>query len=106
MNKKQKEKRKFSILPETTSAAIAMLAVLLIEVFFLMFILRLNILPGNYLIILFAVIIGVDAIIFKLLNCRKKKTNQRIAGIIISLKSSKSFAYKLIMLLYCVWSSF
>jgi len=85
MNKKQKEKRKFSILPETTSAAIAMLAVLLIEVFFLMFILRLNILPGNYLIILFAVIIGVDAIIFKLLNCRKKKTNQRIAGIIISI---------------------
>lgn len=85
MNKTQKKRKGFSILPESTGAAIAMMAVLLVEIFFMMFIIRLDILPAKYMIGLFAVIVVIDVITFKLLNCRKKKTYQRIVGVILSI---------------------
>lgn len=85
MNKKQKNKRTFSILPESTGAAIAMLAVLFVEIFFMMFVIRLDILPAKYMIALIGGIVLIDIIVFKLLNCRKTKTNKRIAGVICSI---------------------
>lgn len=78
-----KQQKKFHFMPQSTGALAVMIAALIAETFFLMFVLKLDILPGRYMIILFGVILLIDAAAMALFNGRKKTGNKILAGSII-----------------------
>lgn len=78
-----KRPKRFHILPQSMGAMMALIAALFAEVFFLMFILKLDILPGRFMIILFGVILLIDAGAMALFNSKKKSGNRVLAGSIV-----------------------
>ena len=85
MLKKENKKQKtgFRFMPQSTGAMAVMIIALMVEIFFLMFIIKLDILPGRYMIILFGVILLIDAGAMALFNSRKKSGNRILAGAIV-----------------------
>lgn len=85
MLKKENKKKKtgFRFMPQSTGAMAVMIIALMVEIFFLMFIIKLDILPGRYMIILFGVILLIDAGVMALFNSRKKSGNRILAGAIV-----------------------
>lgn len=73
-------KRKIHIIPRSSGAIIAMIAALSAEVFFLMLILKLDILPGKYMVLLLAVLLLIDSVALVLFNSRKKSASKVLAG--------------------------
>ena len=57
-----------------------MIAALSAEVFFLMLILKLDILPGKYMVLLLTVLLLIDSAALVLFNSRKKSASKVLAG--------------------------
>ncbi len=74
----------FNILPESTGLSVVILIVLFIEAFFILIMSALDILPAKYAIAVLAALLLADLGTFKLLNCRKRMTNQRLIGLILT----------------------
>ena len=85
MKKTSNKKRKMNILPKSYGLSAAMLAVLLIQELFLFLIMLLDILPAKYAVILIIALVLIDFGLMKLMNSRKKVTNKRLAGLVLSI---------------------
>ncbi|MDO4485195.1 MAG: LCP family protein [Bacillota bacterium] len=68
------------ILPQSVWASAVMIIALLVEIFFMMFMLRLDILPGVYMAALAAVLIIIDVVTFLLMSNRSRTGKRRMAG--------------------------
>lgn len=85
MRKNSDKKRKIHILPKSTGLSVAMLITILIQELFIFMIMILDVLPAKYAILLIFLLVIVDAGVFKLLNNRKKASNKRLVGLILSI---------------------
>ena len=85
MRKNSEKKQKINILPKSYGLSVAMLAMLLIQELLLFLIMLLDILPAKYAALLIVVFILLDFGLLKLMNTRKKVTNKRLVGLILSI---------------------
>lgn len=92
---KAKKKKSFHLLPQKPILAILALLLLAADALFLMLLSTLNLLPGNYLFIIFCGLILVTLLAIALMNSRKKKTVKRKIGTVLSL---------LLLILLCLGS--
>lgn len=83
IKKSMKTKRK-SVLPKSYGLSAAMLAMILIQELFLFLIMILDVLPAKYAALLVVLLLLVDIGLVKLMNTRKKATNKRLIGLILS----------------------
>ena len=83
-NKREKKEKRFHLFPRSAALTVVMVMVLLIEVVFMALVFMVGVLPVKYLAILIAVLVLVDFGIFTLLNSRKRRTNKRLVGTILS----------------------
>lgn len=83
IKKSMKTKRK-SVLPKSYGLSAAMLAMILIQELFLFLIMILDVLPAKYAALLVVLLLLVDIGLVKLMNARKKATNKRLIGLILS----------------------
>ncbi|MDO5415377.1 MAG: LCP family protein [Bacillota bacterium] len=84
MTKKEDKRRKINILPKSKGLSIAVLAVVFIQELFLFLMMMLDILPAKYAALLIVIFLLVDFGLLKLMNTRKKITNKRLVGLILS----------------------
>ena len=80
----QNDNRKLHILPNSIGLLILELIVLIADIVFLTLVAVLDILPMAANIAIFAIVIILTALIFKLLNSRKEGTKQRKTGSVLS----------------------
>ncbi|WP_269477111.1 LCP family protein [Hominibacterium faecale] len=80
----QNDNRKLHILPNSIGLLILELIVLIADIVFLTLVAVLDILPMAANIAIFAIVIILTALIFKLLNSRKEGTKQRKTGAVLS----------------------
>lgn len=83
IKKSMKTKRK-SVLPKSYGLSAAMLAMILIQELFLFLIMILDVLPAKYAALLVVLLLLVDIGLVKLMNTRKRTTNKRLIGLILS----------------------
>lgn len=84
IKKLTKKGEKKSILPKSYGLSAAMLVMLLIQELFLLFIMILDVLPAKYAAALLVLLLLMDIGLVKLMNTRKKATNKRLIGLILS----------------------
>lgn len=84
MRKNSEKKRKINILPKSYGLSVAMLAMVLIQELLLFLIMLLDILPAKYAALLIVLFLILDFGLMKLMNTRKKVTNKRLVGLILS----------------------
>lgn len=75
---------KFRMLPESVGLSVVILIVLFVEAFFIFLMSVLDILPAKFAIAVLLALFLADLGTFKLLNCRKRVTNQRLVGLILT----------------------
>ena len=75
---------KFRMLPESVGLSVVILIVLFVEAFFIFLMSVLDILPAKFAIAVLLALLLADLGTFKLLNCRKRVTNQRLVGLILT----------------------
>lgn len=74
---------KMKILPDSAGLSIAILAGLLGEALFLLFVLALDVLPFKYVLAILVALFVVDIIVILLLNTKKRASIQHLLGLII-----------------------
>ena len=62
-----------------------MLVTILIQEWFIFMIMALDILPAKFMVLLIVLLVLIDIGVFKLMNTRKKVTNKRLVGLILSI---------------------
>lgn len=83
-NKKEINKRNKHLIPNKPALTVLLFITLLVSIIFVGMLITVNAFPAKYMVILLLLIAVMMVVIIKLLNCRKKKTKQRKAGIILS----------------------
>lgn len=83
MNEKLNEKFKFRLMPRSLGLRIVMGIGLIAEIFFVVLLLVLDILPASYTFAILAGIVAVDIILILLINGSKKTNLMRVTGLII-----------------------
>lgn len=81
---KNGKKRKINILPQSTGLSVAMFVTIAIQEIFLLLIMMLDILPVKYAVLLIVLLLLMNVGIIKLLNSRRKGTNKRLLGLVLS----------------------
>lgn len=84
MTKKDDKKRKVNILPKSNGLSVVVLTVVFIQELFLFLIMMLDILPAKFAALLIVLFLLIDFGLIKLMNNRKKVTNKRLVGLILS----------------------
>lgn len=84
MTKNSDKKRKINILPKSKGLSIAMLITIAIQEVFLLLIMMLDILPVKYALLLIVLLLLMNTGLMKLLNNRKKGSNKRLLGLVLS----------------------
>jgi cell envelope-related function transcriptional attenuator common domain len=77
------DKRKISLIPESTASAILMLFTLLAEILFIALIMAMDILPIRFFAAAIGIIILMDIVMFLLINSRSVKKGKRLTGALI-----------------------
>lgn len=81
---KNGKKRKINILPRSTGLSVAMFVTIAIQEIFLLLIMMLDILPVKFAVLLIVLLLLMNIGIIKLLNSRRKGTNKRLLGLVLS----------------------
>lgn len=84
MTKKDDKKRKVNILPKSNGLSVAMLITMAIQEVFLLLIMMLDILPVKYALLLVVLLLLLNIGLMKLMNNRKKGSNKRLLGLVLS----------------------
>lgn len=84
MTKNSDKKRKINILPKSKGLSVAMLITIAIQEVFLLLIMMLDILPVKYALLLIVLLLLMNIGLMKLLNNRKKGSNKRLLGLVLS----------------------
>lgn len=84
MRKNSEKKRKINILPKSKGLSVAMLITIAIQELFLLLIMMLDILPVKYALLLIILLLLINLGLIKLLNDRKKGSNKRLLGLVLS----------------------
>lgn len=80
-----KEKKKIDILPKSPGLTIVLLLYIIIELTFAILFMAVDVLPTVFNVVIWAVLLLMTVLLFKLLACRKKQTKQRKLGVILSI---------------------
>lgn len=80
-----KEKKKIDILPKSPGLTIVLLLYIIIELTFAILLMAVDVLPTVFNVVIWAVLLLMTVLLFKLLACRKKQTKQRKLGVILSI---------------------
>ena len=83
MNELFNEKFKFRLMPRSLGLRIVMGIGLIAEIFFVVLLLVLDILPASYTFAILAAIVAVDIVLILLINGSKKTNMMRVTGLII-----------------------
>lgn len=78
------KEKKMHILPKSLVLSILLLVTFFIEGVFILLLAVLDVLPGIFMTVILILLAAVTAIIWILLNSRKKKTRQRKIGVVLS----------------------
>ena len=77
------KEKKMHILPKSLVLSILLLVTFFIEGVFILLLAVLDVLPGIFMTVILILLAAVTAIIWILLNSRKKKTRQRKIGVVL-----------------------
>lgn len=81
----EKQKNKWSIIPQSPGLTIVLLLYIIVELTFAILLMAVDVLPTVFNVVIWAVLLLMTVLLFKLLTCRKKQTKQRKIGVILSI---------------------